>query len=73
MGLHLLPFVVGAATGAVATYILKDEPTQKRLKEGARQIGAGVGKTVSAFTPGRKEEPEAIAKTEATSGGAEGG
>jgi gas vesicle protein len=33
MGIHLLPFLVGAIVGSVVTYIYKDRSTQKKIED----------------------------------------
>ncbi|MCU7834192.1 MAG: YtxH domain-containing protein [gamma proteobacterium symbiont of Taylorina sp.] len=33
MGLHLVPFLIGAAVGSVMTYIYKDKASQKKIKD----------------------------------------
>ena len=36
MGLHLVPFLIGAAVGSVVTYIYKDKASQKKIKDAAQ-------------------------------------
>lgn len=36
MGLHLAPFLIGAAVGSMVTYIYKDKASQKKIKDAAQ-------------------------------------
>ncbi len=49
-------FVVGAAVGAAATYIYKDEPAKKRLGETGTKLKEGVSSFMASFR--KKPEPE---------------
>ena len=50
MALPLIPFLTGAAIGAVATYIYKDEATQKKITEGTSAAAEKISATVSSGT-----------------------
>ena len=47
MGLHLVPFLIGAAVGSVVTYIYKDKASQKKIKDAAQDASDKVKSAAS--------------------------
>jgi len=45
MGLHLVPFLIGAAVGSVVTYIYKDKASQEKIKDAAQDASDKVKAT----------------------------
>ena len=54
MGIHLIPFAVGAAMGTAATYLLGDEQTRRRIAAESSRVGHAVGDYVTGLFAGRR-------------------
>lgn len=70
MAIPLIPFLVGAAAGAVATYVYKDKESQQSIKKGLDKAGdtlASGAKTVKkTVSDGAKTVKEAVSRKVAT-------
>ena len=54
MGIHLLPFAVGAAIGTAAAYLLGDEHTRRRIASESSRVGRAVGDYLTGLFAGRR-------------------
>jgi hypothetical protein len=54
MGIHLIPFAVGAAMGTAAAYLLGDEHTRRRIASESSRVGHAVGDYVTGLFAGRR-------------------
>ena len=61
---RLIPFIAGAAIGAVTTYIYKDKKSRETLKKGmdttSEKVSDGVDSIKSAFAKKEEKEPEEV-------------
>jgi hypothetical protein len=60
-------FVIGAAAGAVTTYVLKDDTAKKWVKDAGSKIKSGAGSVTGVFK--KKENIVKTTTADATSGG----
>jgi len=73
MAIQLLPLIAGAALGALATYLYKDDEARKSIKKGVDKVGDklaeganSIKETVSRKTKSTKAEKEPKAAPKAT-------
>ena len=57
----ITPFIYGVVVGAVVTYIIKDDPSRKMLKDTSDKVTDGIGSLSGKVTSIFKKDEEAAA------------